>query len=60
MARTAERYLDLRPDKEREETVCRAGNYLRLSVDSDYTGSDSLERGDWLRSIQTGHRIFRL
>ena len=43
MARTAERYLDLRPDKEREETVCRAGNYLRLSVDSDYTGSDSLE-----------------
>lgn len=43
MARTAKRYLDLQSDKEREETVCRAGNYLRLSVDSDYTGSDSLE-----------------
>ena len=43
MARTAERYLDLRPDKERGEKLCRAGNYLRLSVDSDYTGSDSLE-----------------
>lgn len=43
MARTAKRYLDLQPDKERGEKLCRAGNYLRLSVDSDYTGSDSLE-----------------
>lgn len=43
MPRTADRYLKKNPDtKDAAKTFC-AGNYLRLSVDSDYTGSDSLE-----------------
>lgn len=43
MARTANRYLKLNDQKNGERRVFRVGNYLRLSVDSDYTGSDSLE-----------------
>lgn len=43
MARTADRYLKLNQKKIKKEKVYQAGNYLRLSTDSDYTGSDSLE-----------------
>lgn len=43
MARTANRYLKTQLDRESKERIYQAGNYLRLSVDSDYTGSDSLE-----------------
>lgn len=43
MARTVKHYQNLQPDENREGEVLHAGNYLRLSVDSDYTGSDSLE-----------------
>lgn len=43
MARTANRYLTTQLDRESKERIYQAGNYLRLSVDSDYTGSDSLE-----------------
>lgn len=43
MARTADRYLKAQPSTARSKEIFLAGNYLRLSVDSDYTGSDSLE-----------------
>lgn len=43
MARTANRYLKAQPSAARSKEIFLAGNYLRLSVDSDYTGSDSLE-----------------
>lgn len=43
MARTANRYLNEISKEKEIKTVYRAGSYLRLSVDSDYTGSDSLE-----------------
>ena len=43
MARTANRYLKAQPLAARSKEIFLAGNYLRLSVDSDYTGSDSLE-----------------
>lgn len=42
MARTADRYLKLNQKKIKTEKIYQAGNYLRLSTDSDYTGSDSL------------------
>lgn len=43
MARTADRYLKGKRKDKATKKVYRAGNYLRLSVDSDYTGSDSLD-----------------
>lgn len=43
MARTGNRYLKINISEEDNESTYRVGNYLRLSVDSDYTGSDSLE-----------------
>lgn len=43
MARTANRYLKAHSSVTHPKETFRAGNYLRLSVDSDYTGSDSLE-----------------
>ena len=43
MARTAKRYLLEKNSHTAKIIVFKAGNYLRLSVDSDYTGSDSLE-----------------
>ena len=43
MARTANRHFRAQSDRQFGGTIYRAGNYLRLSVDSDYTGSDSLE-----------------
>lgn len=43
MARTADRYLKQQAAGGKDKKVWRAGNYLRLSVDSDYTGSDSLD-----------------
>lgn len=42
MARTADRYLKLNQNKIKTEKTYQAGNYLRLSNDSDYIGSDSL------------------
>lgn len=43
MARTADRYKkNTIVPKETPQIYC-VGNYLRLSVDSDYTGSDSLQ-----------------
>lgn len=43
MARTANRYLKAQQSAVDSTEIFLAGNYLRLSVDSDYTGSDSLE-----------------
>lgn len=43
MARTANRYLRQEKSEAEKKRVYQAGNYLRLSVDSDHTGSDSLE-----------------
>lgn len=43
MARTADRYLKKAAQPKKAPKEYKAGNYLRLSVDSDYTGSDSLE-----------------
>lgn len=43
MARTAERYLKHSVIMAETPKKYHVGNYLRLSVDSDYTGSDSLE-----------------
>lgn len=43
MARTANRYLLKKGQTAAGKKIYRVGNYLRLSVDSDYTGSDSLE-----------------
>lgn len=43
MARTANRYLKRTTRNMRRAKIFKAGNYLRLSMDSDYTGSDSLE-----------------
>lgn len=43
LARTADRYLKLNQKDIKKEKIFQAGNYLRLSTDSDYTGSDSLE-----------------
>ena len=43
MARTADRYLKKAVPAKRILKKYDVGNYLRLSVDSDYTGSDSLE-----------------
>jgi DNA invertase Pin-like site-specific DNA recombinase len=43
MARTADRYLKKAVPAKKILKKYDAGNYLRLSVDSDYTGSDSLE-----------------
>ena len=43
MSRTANRYLKKNPETKDRTKTFYAGNYLRLSVDSDYTGSDSLE-----------------
>lgn len=43
MARTADRYLKYQAAGGKGKKIWRAGNYLRLSVDSDYTGSDSLD-----------------
>lgn len=43
MARTAERYLKEAVQTKKTPKEYKVGNYLRLSVDSDYTGSDSLE-----------------
>lgn len=43
MARTADRYLKKAVPAKKILKKYDVGNYLRLSVDSDYTGSDSLE-----------------
>ena len=43
MARTADRYLKKSTQAKKTPEKYDVGNYLRLSVDSDYTGSDSLE-----------------
>lgn len=43
MARTANRHLKMETDEIEKTRVYRAGSYLRLSLDSDHTGSDSLE-----------------
>lgn len=43
MARTADRYLKKAAQTKKIPKNYDVGNYLRLSVDSDYTGSDSLE-----------------
>lgn len=46
MARTPNRYLKLNSDKKNNIVNSKkflVGNYVRLSVDSDYTGSDSIE-----------------
>ena len=43
MARTADRYLKKTVKTEAVPKIYDVGNYLRLSVDSDYTGSDSLQ-----------------
>lgn len=43
MARTADRYLKKSAQTKKMPEKYDVGNYLRLSVDSDYTGSDSLE-----------------
>ena len=43
MARTTDRYLKNFSQTKKMPKNYDAGNYLRLSVDSDYTGSDSLE-----------------
>lgn len=43
MSRTANRYLKKNSETKDTTKTFYAGNYLRLSVDSDYTGSDSLE-----------------
>lgn len=43
MARTADRYLKKTVKTEAAPKIYDVGNYLRLSVDSDYTGSDSLQ-----------------
>lgn len=43
MARTADRYLKKSAQTKKVPEKYDVGNYLRLSVDSDYTGSDSLE-----------------
>lgn len=43
MARTADRYLKKAAPTKKILKKYDVGNYLRLSVDSDYTGSDSLE-----------------
>lgn len=43
MARTANRHLKTETDETEKTRVYRAGSYLRLSLDSDHTGSDSLE-----------------
>jgi len=43
LARTANRYLNSSMQNISVEKIDKAGNYLRLSTDSDYTGSDSLE-----------------
>ena len=43
MARTANRYFNSSMQNISVEKIDKAGNYLRLSTDSDYTGSDSLE-----------------
>ncbi len=40
MARTADRYLKKTGKTEAVPKIYDGGNYLRLSVDSDYTGSD--------------------
>lgn len=42
MARTADRYLKREKEKVGKQAF-KAANYVRLSKDSDYTGSDSLE-----------------
>ncbi len=49
MARTANRHLKTEAGKAR---AYRAGSYLRLSLDSDHTGSDSLENQ---RRLAIGH-----
>jgi len=43
MARTADRYLKKTVKTKAAPKIYDVGNYLRLSVDSDYTGSDSLQ-----------------
>lgn len=43
MARTADRYKKNTVKVREVLKIYQVGNYLRLSVDSDYTGSDSLE-----------------
>lgn len=43
MARTADRYLKKTVKTKAAPKIFDVGNYLRLSVDSDYTGSDSLQ-----------------
>ncbi len=43
MARTADRYLKKTVKTEAVPKIYDVGNYLRLSVDSDYTESDSLQ-----------------
>jgi len=43
MARTADRYLKKTVETKAAPKIFDVGNYLRLSVDSDYTGSDSLQ-----------------
>ena len=43
MARTADRYLKKTVKTKAAPRIYDVGNYLRLSVDSDYTGSDSLQ-----------------
>lgn len=43
MARSANRYLENSTPSVNIKRTFKVGNYLRLSVDSDYTGSDSLE-----------------
>ena len=42
MARTADRYRKNYVKTKKTDKVYQVGDYLRLSVDSDYTGSDSL------------------
>ena len=43
IARTADRYLQAETEEKNNAKIFYAGIYLRLSIDSDYTGSDSLE-----------------
>lgn len=56
MARAADRHQEKPAEGGKGKKVWRAGNYLRLSVDSDYTGSDSLENQRMLaQEYVSGH-----
>lgn len=43
MSRTADRYLKKIIKSKEISKIYYVGSYLRLSIDSDYTGSDSLQ-----------------